>query len=269
MKKEKDSFVFYRDWQRALQNLPDNERLQVYDAIVLYGLDNTESSDLSATASIAMSFIIPQIDRCNAKYEERCKVLRENGLKGGRPRKNQKVISKPKGFSENQKVFSKTKQNHNDNVNDNKNEDESISTEVVTSVSANADVQNETIDISKFIEFWNQEVSGTIIPPIRSIEGARLAKLKARLKQYGKSALFEAVKKATHSEFLKGNISDSSWHATFDWFICPSNFIKVLEGNFDNTQNHAQFRRNSHEIQREQRYRDTATLVEDLFDEDR
>lgn len=35
------------------------------------------------------------------------------------------------------------------------------------------------------------------------------------------------------SSYLNGH-NPHGWIATFDWFVSPSNFAKVLEGNYDN-----------------------------------
>lgn len=39
--------------------------------------------------------------------------------------------------------------------------------------------------------------------------------------------------KASKSDFLNG-VNQRSWKANFDWLINESNFLKVLEGNYDN-----------------------------------
>ena len=56
--------------------------------------------------------------------------------------------------------------------------------------------------------------------------------LNARLKEYGEEKIIEAIEKAKASPFLKGQ-NRKGWVITFDWFLKPDNFIKVLEGNFD------------------------------------
>lgn len=235
----KEKFSFYRDWQKSLKDLPDSEKLELYNAIVDYGLDGVESA-VSPIVSMAMNFIKAQIDRNDEKIAQRKEQMRANGRLGGRPRKNQKVSEKPNGFDENQEnqMVSKKPIINNININtniDNKEDKSSSSSDDDAELEDCISWKDESIDIAKFIEFWNTSVQGSIIPSIMSIKGERRGKLNARLKQYGKTVLFEAVKKVAKSDFLKGNVSDKGWHATFDWFICPRNFAKVIEGNYDNT----------------------------------
>jgi len=54
--------------------------------------------------------------------------------------------------------------------------------------------------------------------------------LKARSKQYGEEEILKAVDEIPKSKFLMGRVKD--FEITFDWFICPNNFLKVLEGNY-------------------------------------
>ena len=263
-KMEKEKFSFYRDWQKSLKNLPDSEKLELYNAIVDYGLDGVESA-VSPIVKMAMTFVKAQIDRNNKRIAQNAEMSRANGKLGGRPPKNRLGSEKPNRFQENQTGFEKpnrlleTKQviekpagnqenqlgfSKPNNININNNDNNNIDIKEDKSSSSSDDdpaledcisYKEESIDIAKFIEFWNTSVQGSIIPSIKSIEGERRGKLNARLKQYGKTALFEAVNKVAKSDFLKGNVSDKGWHATFDWFICPRNFAKVIEGNYDNT----------------------------------
>lgn len=68
--------------------------------------------------------------------------------------------------------------------------------------------------------------------------------LNARIKEYGEEAILSAINEIQLSTFLKGQ-NKKSWIITFDWFIKPNNFIKVLEGNYrdksDNTEKHSSF----------------------------
>lgn len=56
--------------------------------------------------------------------------------------------------------------------------------------------------------------------------------LNARINQYGLPEVLKAIKNVSESDFLKGYATDFT--ISFDWFIRPNNFIKVLEGNYAN-----------------------------------
>lgn len=57
--------------------------------------------------------------------------------------------------------------------------------------------------------------------------------IKARVRENGFENFLKAINNILNSDFLKGK-NDRGWTITFDWFIKPNNFIKVLEGNYDN-----------------------------------
>lgn len=111
MQMNRDSFIFYRSFYEALQSLPDNQRLCIYDAVCDYSLNFTEP-DLTGICKSIFTLIKPQLDANNQRYK--------NGSKGGRPTKdkNQSITEiKPK---HNQSI-TKPKANKNVNVNVNKN----------------------------------------------------------------------------------------------------------------------------------------------------
>lgn len=84
-----------------------------------------------------------------------------------------------------------------------------------------------------FVDYFNGKLATkqANIPALRSLQGSRLAELNARLREYGEDALLEAVDNLVSSEMLNGR-NARGWHATFDWFVKPSNFAKVLENNY-------------------------------------
>lgn len=61
----------------------------------------------------------------------------------------------------------------------------------------------------------------------------RYTLLNARIKEYGLDSVLQAIDMINKSDFLRGQ-NKTSWVITFDWFIKPNNFIKVLEGNYKN-----------------------------------
>ena len=58
----------------------------------------------------------------------------------------------------------------------------------------------------------------------------------ARIREYGVSNVLTAIDKIAVSDFLQGK-NNKGWVITFDWFVLPSNFPKVFEGNYKVNQN--------------------------------
>ena len=52
------------------------------------------------------------------------------------------------------------------------------------------------------------------------------------LKEYSLEEMLQAMGKIRTSNFLQGN-NKTGWQISFDWFTNKSNFLKVLEGNYD------------------------------------
>ena len=77
---KKESFVFYASFADALAELDDEQRLQLYDAIVWYALEGRQPEQLTGVGKIIWHLIEPQI---RANYERWKK-----GFKGGRPSNN-------------------------------------------------------------------------------------------------------------------------------------------------------------------------------------
>lgn len=90
--------------------------------------------------------------------------------------------------------------------------------------------QEDLIDYAKLVEYWNNTTNG-IFGKILSIENTRRKMVAARIRQFGKQKFIEAIHNAMQSDFLKGQ---KGFVMTFDWFIRPNNFQKVLEHNYDN-----------------------------------
>ena len=65
--------VFYRSFYEALKDLPDSDRLAIYDAIFSYGLDLKEV-ELSGIPAVIWKLVKPNIEANIRRYE--------NGKKG-------------------------------------------------------------------------------------------------------------------------------------------------------------------------------------------
>ena len=96
----------------------------------------------------------------------------------------------------------------------------------------------ESVDFVGLMNFFNRtmEEAGAIIPRCKSCDGKRREFVRARIREHGLDAVYEMITKASRSDFLNGK-SRSGWIADFTWLFRPSNFQKVLEGNYDNRTN--------------------------------
>lgn len=104
-----NSFIFYRSFYDALQEIPERERLKVYDAICALAFYGGEK-ELRGIAKASFMLIKPQILANAERYK--------NGKKGGRPPKNQTV-----GFENEKPMVLNFAENQKPNKNENENQD--------------------------------------------------------------------------------------------------------------------------------------------------
>ena len=66
---EKDSFVFRKEWRDAISELPDEVRLEIYEAIIEYGTSG-KLSDLKPMAMLAFNFAKTTLDKDCERYQK-------------------------------------------------------------------------------------------------------------------------------------------------------------------------------------------------------
>lgn len=67
MSKDRESFVFHKDWYYAIKKRSQLLRIEIYDAIMEKVFEGTQK-ELSEVASVVMDLISPQIDRDTEKW---------------------------------------------------------------------------------------------------------------------------------------------------------------------------------------------------------
>ncbi len=92
----------------------------------------------------------------------------------------------------------------------------------------------ERIDYKALIDFFNEETQGVFGKVMYPISKQRKEGIRARINEFGKDEFARMIRKASKSNFLKGD-GNKGFVAKFDWMIRPSNFQKIIEGNYDNT----------------------------------
>lgn len=215
----RSSFVFYDSWWEAIKNLPRDVQGDVLTAIIEYGLSGETTGQLKPITKAMLAMVKPQIDANNQRYE--------NGKKGGRPPKyknQEETNQKPKSNQD------KTNCKPNDNVNVNDN-DNSLrgSDEPLCGSPPHA----EAINYQGLIDFFNSETKGVFGYVRYPISDKRKGMINARIKEHGKASFAEMIRKAYASDFLRGQ-NKNNFKATFDWLIKPTNFEKVISGNYEN-----------------------------------
>lgn len=100
----------------------------------------------------------------------------------------------------------------------------------------NTDSDNDSWK-KQVISEWNSLDKN--IPKIKTLNAStdRYKMLKARINENGLDKVLEAIRSIENSQFLQGY--RTSFVITFDWFVRPNNFIKVLEGNYADKQSQA------------------------------
>lgn len=87
-------------------------------------------------------------------------------------------------------------------------------------------------DKDRIMEAWNalglQQLSSI------NLKTDRGKKLQQRVDEYGIEAVLQAIENIQKSEFLKGR-GAKGWEITFEWFVDPDHFIRVLENNYEKT----------------------------------
>ncbi len=90
---KRDSFIFYRSFFEAINDLDDKQQLEIFRAISEYSL-NDKLIELSGTSKTIFRLIEPQL-LANKKRFLNGKLGAEHGSKGGRPKNPKKTPKKP------------------------------------------------------------------------------------------------------------------------------------------------------------------------------
>ena len=268
-----DNILYKRHWAEVIMKLPDDVRLSVHDAICRFLLTGEDPNDDVLYRSPYL-YIKTEIERDKAAYEEKREMIsirnRENGKKGGRPKKETQITQQnPVGFSKTQITQKKAeRERERDNIISSSNEDVStlqVDPEAKTRVEKLE--SKSIIDFGRLAAFWNTIMADKGINQISKLTDKRKAYVSARAREYGKDAIVTVIHKVAESKFLNGD-NDRAWIASFDWVFLPKNFPKVLEGNFDNKQT---IHRQSIFVdsEQEQRAQGAAAIIASLAAEER
>ena len=251
---KKKSFVFNVEWQEILLGYPSEVRLEVYDAIIEYVASGT-ILELKPMAKMAFSFIKKEIDYNTCKYNNIVAKRSEAGKKAMNKRYNQDVTNLTNDSKSNKCYQDVTNLTVNDNDNDNVNvNEECLPYNSPQGESAPPESnEGDKINYNALMDTFNRMFDGKL-PKVTTMTDKRKKAVKARASEHGKEAIVAVFNNVSKSAFLLGH-NNQNWSCDFDWIFRPTNFIKILEGNYNGE------RISKNQQDSEQRKRDSVLAV--------
>lgn len=250
-----DSFILYTSDYQLIEGLTDEQLGQLTRALFIYARDG-EVINLEPVVRMAFVFIKDKIDRNQGKYQARCEKNRQIALKReARKREARKSTNDHERAQSCTNVNERLRKSTNDHVlhlsdsdsdsdsDVSKETDNNIPSKEGLSISENPKVDPAKrcakIDFAAIKEYWNtkHDQSGSVMRRLTLMSDQRKGNVRSRIREYGGDVqmVYKAIDKAMASDFMNGK-NGKGWVASFDWMMCPSNFPKVLEGNYDNEQ---------------------------------
>lgn len=246
----KKTFILQTDVCKGILAMLDNEKSGILFRLIVDYVSGDKTLPVDGEmrptgiqeVDLAFAIVRAGLDSNQRSYEDICEARREAGRKGAKTTNEKKRQSRQKSANA-EKSANIGKASKNGKIgkigyNENKEPNGSYDILYNKKKSSNEDSQKETdvsfspADLVVFFNSWMDE-ENAMIPRIKSLSDQRKKCVGARIREYGKPALSTVIRKAAASDFLNGK-NGRDFIATFDWLMKPTNFPKVLEGNYDN-----------------------------------
>ena len=211
----KESFVFFRSFFEAIEEIDEKKQLKLYKSIANFALNNEKPTDLRGIEKAIFSLIEPQITASSKRYEV-SKKCGEYGKLGGRPKKEKTL----KGF-ENETL--NVNDNVNVNVNDNHNENVNVNKEGFEKTKKQDPYINpiKTFFISEYQKKFNTR------PYLSGQDCLRLTELASEYPD------IRDIIPVAISRLKKISFDDINFKPTASWLLKSNNFERVMNGEFD------------------------------------
>ena len=220
-------FRWLPSYYEALRDLPDQDRLQVYDAVLDYGFGNG-AAELPPHLRPFFILMAPSIKK-SASFEEK---QQENGKKGGRPSKAKaENLENPNGGTGKPSSTSGFPSTKNlaiavDLALDNALEGDG------EKILADKPPSPPAFPFEDYLDVWKR-CCPSLPCPKDPATWTETRKRRLKDKDLSLERWEEVCNRIEASDFLTGR-KDGKWSASFDWIIKPENWVKVMEGNYDN-----------------------------------
>lgn len=231
--KKKHSFIIYEDWMKFALSLPNDDALDFIRAVFSHCLELEYNP--GPVASAILNTVLPKLDADIAEYNEKCRKARESIEKRWDEYRKQKDTDVYERIPPNTDV----KQTYTNVIHDNDyvdvddNVDVDVNDNVLPTEGKRKEAyasKRETIDA--LVAKWNSYADRGSIPTIRSVSvDSKTGKsVLARVQEHGLDEVVEVMDMVFQSNYLRG--MKNGWCAKFDWMFLPSNYEKIMNGNY-------------------------------------
>lgn len=224
-------FCFLLEWAEVFSLLTFEQSGKLIKAMITYEKDGIEPdfSDDNILRFAWLSNIKCKLDKLKEHYDDKRRQASEAGKASAEKRRqNKQALIKDNELKQNERALTDVKSVQQ------KEHPSTDSTNIDIDLDIDLDKKEEIVEEEKapqkyqpILEAWN----GLPLTRITAIRGKRLDALRAREKEYSLSEIIKAIHEISDCPFLLGQ-NKNNWQITFDWFIKPNNFPKVLEGNY-------------------------------------
>ena len=218
------------------------QRLMPYDVRSLARLTNTDTDTVRVALELFVKIgLVERLDSGELYMNQIDEMIGSETQAATRMRK---MRARKSIDVENTRKLPITNHDERNNVTDGRNNVQKCYTDIRDIDIRDKEIRDRDIDteknsmnssqINQIINLWNSLESN--IPKITALNTGtkRYKLLNARINEYGIDDVIKAIKNIRQSRFLQGYVNDFA--ITFDWFVRPNNFVKVLEGNYTGKQ---------------------------------
>ncbi len=221
----RDSFIFYRSFFEAIDNLPQENQTNIYKAIAEFSLNNKEI-ELNGVEKTVFILIKPQLEANNKKYINGTKEKKQKISKT--EAKNKQNRSKTEAKNKQNRSKTQGNVNVNVNVNDNVNDNDNIN--INKNINNNVKENNIKEIAENFRNSWNNFAKRNNLPTvIKELNEDNIKKLSARLKECdGYKNLCNIIKDNwNNSEFIRGE-NNAKFVFNLTFILQKKSFSKMM-----------------------------------------
>ena len=252
-KDDKRTFIMYADIEDQLQDFSDAEAGQILKAILAYANRGEEPSLEDRALRCLFKNIKSTIDRTDEAYEQKCETNRRIAEERERKRREAREVQ----TNTNEHERARTETNVHDGHPSHLNSSHLNSTHLISLSKENKETapepgtdererekerdgenleEEKKIDFGSFMEcfkYYAKQNNSKISCPKHMTE-QRKQKLQHLLDAgYTKKEMMQVMNVATASPKLNGR-TKKGFIPDFDWIFDEKNFVRILEGNFNN-----------------------------------